>query len=81
MTRFEPNRYYRTSDPELGVVGTRGTLAHWRHRRVGPRYSKFGNRILYRGSDLNAFIDEHVVDPTARSTVEQRSERPCDDPT
>ena len=65
MRRFDPDRYYRTTDPELSVIATRGTLAQWRHRGEGPQYVRFGNRVLYQGSALNAFLDEHVVEPVA----------------
>ena len=64
MHRFEPNRYYKTTDPELAVIATRGTLSQWRHRGVGPRYVKFGNRVLYLGRDLNEWLDAHLVHPT-----------------
>ena len=63
MKRFEGDRYYLTSDEALAVIGTRGTLSQWRHRSVGPRFLRFGNRVLYRGSDLNDWLDKHVVEP------------------
>lgn len=63
LTRFDPARYYRTDDPALAVVATRGTLSQWRHRGEGPPYVRFGNRVLYLGSALNAWLDEHVVEP------------------
>lgn len=65
MKRFQDDQYYRTTDPALGVIATRGTLAQWRHRGEGPRYTRFGNRILYLGADLNDFLDRHVVEPAA----------------
>ena len=65
MTRFQDDRYYKTTAPELAVIATRGTLAYWRHQGRGPRYTRFGNRILYRGEDLNAWLDAHVVEPKA----------------
>ena len=65
MQRFEQDRYYRTDDPALELIGTRGTLAQWRHRGDGPPYVRFGNRVLYRGSDLNEWLDERLVQPTA----------------
>ena len=65
MTRFNPDQYYRAGDPALSIIGTPGTLAVWRHQGRGPRYSKFGNRVLYRGTDLNAWLDDHVVEPVA----------------
>ena len=63
---FEDNHYYRPNDPALSIIATRGTLATWRWMGRGPRYRKFGNRILYLGSDLNAWLDAHVVEPTMR---------------
>lgn len=65
MHRFEDTRYYRTTDVELEVIGTRGTMAQWRHRGEGPRYVRFGNRVLYLGCDLNEWLDAHRVEPTA----------------
>ena len=63
MRKFNPDRYYRTTDPALALIGTRGTLCQWRHRGVGPRYFSLGNRILYLGSDLNCWIESHAVEP------------------
>lgn len=63
MRQFDPARYYRTDDPALAVLATRGTLSQWRHRGEGPPYVKFGNRVLYRGDDLNRWIDSHLVRP------------------
>ena len=65
MQRFEDEKYYRTDSPELGVIATRGTLAQWRHRGYGPRYVRFGNRVLYLGADLNSWLDERVIEPQA----------------
>ena len=65
MHRFDPDRYYRTSDPALAIVATKQTLAQWRYLGRGPTYVRLGHRILYRGSDLNAWIDKHIVKPTA----------------
>ena len=65
MHRFEDTRYYRTTDPELTIIGTRGTMAQWRHRGEGPRYVRFGNRVLYLGRDLNSWLDERTVEPGA----------------
>ena len=65
MHRFDDSRYYRTTDSELGIIGTRGTMAQWRHRGEGPAYLRFGNRILYEGRALNAWLDQHRVEPPA----------------
>ncbi|WP_246159623.1 helix-turn-helix transcriptional regulator [Nocardioides antri] len=33
------------------------TLRFWRHKGIGPKSAKFGRRIVYRESDLNAWIE------------------------
>lgn len=60
---YDNDKYYRTDDPALAIIASRGTLAVWRHENRGPRFVKFGNRVLYLGADLNSWIDEHVVEP------------------
>ena len=52
-----------------------GTLATWRWQGCGPRYTKFGHRILYRGADLNAWLDERMVNPTDRADEHARQRR------
>ena len=66
MTAFDPDRYYVTTDSELSLLGSPAALAQWRHRGEGPRYHKVGRRILYRGRDLNDFLDQCAVEPTVR---------------
>ena len=65
MRRFEPDRLYRTTDPELLVLGTRGTLNQWRHAGRGPAYIRLGGRVLYEGAALNRWLDQHRVEPRA----------------
>ena len=62
MYRFEDDRYYRTSDPELRVIATPGTMAKWRCMGIGPPFIRFGGRILYLGKDLNEWLERHRVD-------------------
>ena len=64
MRRFQDDRYYRTHDPELALIATPGTLAQWRCRGYGPRYVKYGHRVLYLGADLNRWLDAHAVEPS-----------------
>ena len=59
MHRFDPDKYYRTTDPALALIATRGTLAQWRMLDKGPAFIRFGNRCLYRGADLNCWLDVH----------------------
>ena len=61
LRRFESDRYYRPTDPEMAIFGAVSTLAQWRHAAEGPDFVRFGNRILYRGDALNRFLDAHTV--------------------
>lgn len=37
------------------------TLRWWRYRRVGPVFHRVGRRIMYRRSDLDAFVQQGEV--------------------
>jgi len=37
------------------------TLNNWRHLGRGPIFSKIGKKILYRRSDVDAWLDAHRV--------------------
>lgn len=54
MTTIDAARY-------LGV--SRALLEHWRQRREGPRFVKFGRSIRYRRADLDEFMARHLVEP------------------
>lgn len=36
---------------------TASTLAHWRSAGTGPRFVRIGRRVVYRRTDLVAFVD------------------------
>lgn len=63
---FEQNRNYVLGDPELDILGDRNKLAQWRHKRTGPPFYRLGRKIIYRGSDLNAWAEANRVDPEAK---------------
>ena len=60
---FQDNRNYVLGDPELNLLGDREKLAQWRHKSRGPAYYKLGRKVIYRGSDLNAWAEAKRVDP------------------
>jgi len=64
---FDSNRTYVLGDPELSVIGSRGKLAQWRYRRVGPPWIKLGRKIAYLGADLNAWLALQRTDPSAEA--------------
>ena len=61
---FENNRNYVLGDPELDLIGDREKLAQWRHKNMGPPFYKLGRKIIYRGSDLNAWAEAQRVEPS-----------------
>ena len=61
---LNPEKLYMASAPELDVLGTASTRAHWRCQGEGPAFVKLGSRVAYRGRDLNEWIESRVVQPT-----------------
>lgn len=39
---------------------TQQQLARMRYRGTGPHFVKLGSRVLYRWTDVQAYIDEHT---------------------
>ncbi len=68
-TLFEQNRNYILGDDELNLIGDRDKLAQWRHKRMGPAFYKLGRKIIYRGSDLNAWAEANRVEPCKGESV------------
>jgi hypothetical protein len=48
LTRAEAAAFLRTPAQ---------TLSYWACRRQGPRFTRIGRRVVYRRTDLEAFID------------------------
>jgi len=65
---FEDDRFYVLGDTELEILGDRDKLAQWRHKGAGPAYYKIGRKVVYRGSDLNAWLAANRVEPSREST-------------
>ena len=62
---FDESRLYPASDPALMAIAPYSTMAHWRSEGRGPAYLKYGGRVMYKGGDLNRWLDEHRVEPAA----------------
>jgi hypothetical protein len=43
---------------------TEASLAQMRFRGKGPRFIKVGSRVLYRRSDIRAFLDANTIQRT-----------------
>ncbi|KAJ01449.1 helix-turn-helix transcriptional regulator [Sulfitobacter mediterraneus] len=66
---FEQNRHYVLGDEELNLIGSVDKLAQWRHKGMGPAFYKLGRKIIYRGSDLNAWAEAQRVEPSKGGQV------------
>ncbi|MXX88292.1 MAG: helix-turn-helix domain-containing protein [Boseongicola sp. SB0662_bin_57] len=62
---FETNKFYDSKDLEKALHVPYHTLSKWRMHTKGPAFHKIGNRALYRGDDLNAWLDGQRVDTAA----------------
>lgn len=40
------------------IKSTTSTLAYWRHIGKGPKYAKVGRRVIYRRTDVEAWLEE-----------------------
>ena len=45
---------------------TKSTLEWWRMNRRGPRFYKISGRVRYRQSDLDAFMENSLVETRER---------------
>lgn len=62
---FDDTKFYRSTDQRLVSLIPYSTLASWRHEKRGPAYIKLGGKIHYSGRELNRFIEQNTVQPTA----------------
>ena len=51
------------------------TLENWRSLGRGPRYVKLGHRVVYRDTELAAFVDRNVRQSTAERPKPARRPR------
>jgi hypothetical protein len=63
---YDDNRNYVLGDEELNLIGDREKLAQWRHKMKGPAFYRLGRKIIYRGVDLNKWVEAGRVDPEAK---------------
>lgn len=56
--------YMTTEEVAQQVRRSPETLRYWRHIGQGPRSFKLGRRVLYRQSDVEAWIESEYVKQT-----------------
>lgn len=50
------DKWLMTAEVALLLRQPTSTLRYWRYRGTGPRGTKFGKRVLYRESDVHAWM-------------------------
>lgn len=60
-----PDKLFPTEDAAERLGSKPATMQWWRAMGRGPRYVKIGRRVLYRASDLDAFVEQGVREPEA----------------
>ena len=65
MELFDSRRTYQPIDEEMRLLGSIDRLAQWRHHGQGPAFYRIGRKVLYRGADINAWLEARRVEPTA----------------
>ena len=59
---FDKNRHYQTTDELiLQLLGSREKQAQMRHYGRSPVYYRLGRKIIYHGTDLNAWAFAHRI--------------------
>lgn len=62
LQKLQPSDdYWDNSDIIQKLKVSERTLATWREKGI-IRYSKVGNKVIYRYSDVQRFLDENAVD-------------------
>ena len=63
MTKlFDETRHYQPTDGLiLQLLGSREKQAQMRHHGRSPVYYRLGRKIIYHGSDLNAWASSHRI--------------------
>jgi len=59
---FDENRHYQQTDELiLQLLGSREKQAQMRHYGRSPAFYRLGRKIIYHGSDLNAWAFAHRI--------------------
>lgn len=65
---------------ELFGFDTR-TMAIWRSKKVGPRYTKLGKNVYYRLDDIHSWVQENIYETSSTSQDDEKQFDmfpPCD---
>lgn len=57
------DRYLTTEDVAEIARASASTVRYWRHMGTGPRSARVGRRVLYRETDVAAWLDQRFSNP------------------
>lgn len=75
QSQSSSDAYLRANEAAQYMKISGGTLAEWRVKGFGPRYSKIGRVVVYRRVDLDAYVEAGLVRSTSESTVQNQKKR------
>ena len=60
---FDESRHYQPTDPEIiSLLGSTSKQAQMRHFKRSPSFYRLGRKIIYHGSDLNAWAEANKIE-------------------
>lgn len=62
MKELVPQKWKNTVESASHLGLSPGTLEVWRSLGRGPRYRKFGRRVMYATADLDRYAATHIVE-------------------
>ena len=62
MKDLVPQKWKNTAEAAAHLGLSPGTLEVWRSLGRGPRYRKFGRRVMYAIFDLDSYAATHIVE-------------------
>lgn len=74
-----PNEFLTMSELAEELRTTPSTLRYWRREGAGPQWIKIGKRVIYRRTDVEAWLGEKRLEPPAPHRVEVPEARPRTD--
>lgn len=64
-------RWLRTPEAAEHLNVTPAALISWRGKKIGPRYSRLGGKIVvYDVTDLDRWADARAVEPNTKNSSE-----------
>lgn len=63
----DPDDLLTTAEVALILRTTPSTVRYWRHLRTGPKCFRLGRRVVYRHSELRAWLAEREAADDGRA--------------